>query len=180
METTNNQIQVFQTNNDLPVLRTAEDIAGIRLSPDKHPRYGMMPAGVRRAWLTEEVIMINMIKHIRPDADMLSYDIVALDGYIMDDIVARDLTQAEIDRAFRLGIKGDFGEYYGLTADSFFGFIDGFMRTPEKRESARLVRIAKGVEKPKGVGAVDYLKAVDANRAKVWAERMQEWKKEGK
>lgn len=172
------QIQVFQTNNNLPAVVTAQDIASARLNEDMNPRYGNMPAGVRRTWLTGKVIELNMIKHIRPDEDMLAYDITALDEYIMEDALIRDFTQAEISRAFRLGIKGDFGEYFGLTADSLFGFLEGFLRTPEKREAARLVRVAKGLEKPRSGGAVDYLKSVDANRAKVWADRMQEWKKE--
>lgn len=174
------QIQVFQTNNNLPAVRTAEDLASVRLNEERFPHYGNMPMQVRRAWLTGKVIELNMIKHIRPDEDMLVYDIAALDEYIMDDPIIRDLTQVEISRAFRLGIKGDFGEYYGLTADALFGFLEGFIRTPEKKESARLVRVARGLEKPKSEGALDYLKSVNENREKVWAERMQEWKKEVK
>lgn len=175
---TNNQIQVFRTNNSLPSLRTAEDIAGVRLAPNKHPHYGDMPTDVRKAWLMQELVKINMVKHQRPDADMLTFDVTALDEYIMDNMVARDLTQAEIDRAFLLGIRGDFGEYYGLTADSLYGFIDGYIHTPEKREAARLVRIAKGIEKPKSEGAVDYLRRVQEHNARVLAERMKQWENE--
>ena len=174
------QIQVFRTNNNLPAIKTAQELASVRLDEGNNPRYGNMPAQIRRTWLTGKVIELNMIKHIRPDEDMLAYDITALDEYMMDDPIIRDLTQAEIGRAFRLGIKGDFGEYFGLTADALFGFLEGFLRTPEKREAARLVRVAKGLEKPRNPGAVDYLKAVDENRAKVWAERMKEWKKENR
>lgn len=178
MAHTSNQIQVFQTNNNLPAIRTAEEIAGVRLAPLKHPHYGDMPVDVRRAWLAQEVVKINMVKHIRPDADMLSYDVTALDDYMMENMVTRDLTQAEIDRAFLLGIRGDFGEYYGLTADSLYGFIDGYIHTPEKREAARLVRIAKGIEKPQSDGAVDYLRKVREHNAMVLEERMKQWQKE--
>lgn len=178
MAHTNNQIQAFRKNSDLPVLRTAEEIAGVRLAPLRHPHYGSMPPEVRRAWLAEEIIKINMVKHIRPDKEMLSYDVTALDQYIMDDMVASDLTQAEIDRAFFLGIKGDYGDYYGLTADSLFGFLAGYIHSPEKREAARIVRIAKGIEKPESPGAVDYLLKVQEHNARVLKERMKQWQKE--
>ncbi len=165
-------------SNSLPSVREPNTLASIRLDERRHPHYATIPLNARRQWLSAEIVKLNMLKHQRPDPDILELDTVALDEYIMADTLVRDLTQAEIDFAFRSGLKGDYGEYYGLTADSMFGFLEGFLHTPEKKEAARLVRIAKGLEKPKSEGAVDYLKAVDAHKAEVWAERMKEWQKD--
>lgn len=175
-----NQIQVFQTNNELPSVKDVKTLASVRMDERNNPRYGKVPSGVRRMWLNSELVKLNMIKHIKPDPNMLQIDVVTLDEYIMENDYAKDLTQAEIVHAFRRGLKGDFGEYYGLTADALYGFLEGFLATPEKKEAARLVRIAKGIEKPESEGAVDYLKAVREHTAKVWADRMKQWAEEEK
>ena len=173
------KIQVTRTSNNLPALNTPDGLYAIRMDEVNHPRYCNLPDGIRHEWLSGEILTMNMLKHQRPDEQMLDLDTVALDQFIMDEPFMRDLTQAEIDYAFRKGMRGSYGEYYGLTAESLFGFLEAFLDSPEKKESARLVRVARGLEKPKSKGAVDYLRAVDANRARGWAERMKEWQKEG-
>lgn len=157
-------------------LKYPVNIMQVRLNPQER-RYREIQIGERHGWLKGQLTKLTLLSHQRPDPEMMSLDIVALDEFIMDERFAAELTLPEIAWAFMRGIRGQYGEFYGLTAASLYGFIDGYLASPEKQESARLVRIAKGVEKPKNAGAVDYLKAVDQHRAEVWAERLKDMNK---
>lgn len=177
MEKTQQAIQTLQTSSSGAVIGPPSSLAALRMDEANHPHYGKIPTVPRRKWLTSQLTKLIMLKHQRPDPDMLQLDVVALDEYIMEDEFARDLTLDEIDYAFRHGLKGDYGEYYGLTADSLFGFLKGFMNTPEKLEAARIIREARE-KKKRSEGAVDYVRKVAEHKAQVWAERMKEWQKE--
>ena len=172
------KLQTRKSNNAVSPFREPHTLAAIRLDESRYPHYGKLPIVARRQWLTGEITKLNMLKHQRPDPNILELDVVALDEYIMEDALVSDLTQTEMDHAFRMGLKGDYGDYYGLTADALFGFLEGYLNTPEKKEATRLVRIAKGIDKPKSEGAVDYIKKVVNHKAEVWAERLKEWEKD--
>ena len=135
-------IQIFRRNSDnLPAVADARSLAQIRLHPERYPRYSSVPREARIEWLSFEILKYYKLSHMKP-ADT-TVDAVALDEMMTRDQYIADLTQPEIDEAFRNGIFGRYGEFYGVTAMSLYGFLEAFIGSAEKREAAELVRKAK-------------------------------------
>lgn len=50
----------------------------------------------------------------------------------------KDLTLEELKEAFKMGVRGEFGEYFGLCASTYYKFIKSYFERPERAESMRL------------------------------------------
>ena len=50
----------------------------------------------------------------------------------------KDLTLEELSEAFKMGIRGEFGEYFGLCAATYHKFIKSYFERPERAESMRV------------------------------------------
>ena len=131
-------IQLFRTNSDLPALPTAEALAAVRTDP-RYPHYSSVPKRDRVRWLSLQIMELQKLKHIKPTADSALLDAAALDERMMGDQYAADLTQPEIEQAFKDGLCGDYGDYYGINAPSLYGFIREFIGSEKKRDAAALV-----------------------------------------
>ena len=98
-------------------------------------------------------------------------DLKAAYKTIMDDHFAMDYTFSEIKDAFKRGLMGDYGDYFGLTAESLYGFIRGYFMSEKKRTATKLVREAlEGRKEPKGefyLEKVRYHAAQMAKRNKI-------------
>lgn len=113
------------TPEQLADYRAAVDAEGKRL----HPRYKDGNETDRLSWLSKQFFGLGAITHTSMTAASVSIDITSLDMEIMKDPILRELTLAEMQEAFRNGIFKVYGEYYGLTAVSMYGFLKGFVRS---------------------------------------------------
>ena len=127
------------TSSNQPTILNVQMIAGFRL--DKTiPHYKDIAKPRRITWLKEQIISLNMIRHQMTEDWQVEFDATALDEFIMDDFYASDLTLPEIKDAFKRGLMGDYGDYYGLTAESLYGFIRGWFMSDKKRKATEIVR----------------------------------------
>lgn len=131
-------IQIFRKNSEnLPGIADVASLAHIR-SDARFPHYRSVPPRVRQEWLSLEILKYMRLCNMKP-ADVMVHA-VALDEMISGDRYMADLTQPEIDGAFRNGIFGKYGEYFGITAVSLYGFLEAFMGSEVKRDSARILQ----------------------------------------
>ena len=50
----------------------------------------------------------------------------------------KDLTIEELKEAFKMGIRGEFGDYFGLCAATYYKFIKSYYERPERAEAMRV------------------------------------------
>lgn len=168
------------TRDGLPSLATPEDIAALRMDP-AHPRWKEIPQNVRRRWLAQTIYTLMFTMKGKEDSEGQSGLIASvLDTEMTQDMYMSELTTAEIIQAFRDGMFGKYGEYYGINASSLHQFLWGYLQTPEKREAARLIRIRKGIEKDPTEGKEWIIRKYAESMARAQREREEEEKKEDK
>ena len=124
-------LQIVRTNNRIA---TADQLAVVMQT---EPRFYSLDAGVRVAWLGQQIIALNYMVHSQkmPNEYDLFIESSTLDQAIMEDEGLRGLTQVEMQEAFRRGISGEYDKFYGITAPSLIGFLRAF-RTCDKRMKA--------------------------------------------
>ena len=132
-------IQLTNNNVQLPSIPDAKSLAALRLDKSV-PHYKDLPRDKRTAWLKTQIMTLNMIRHQIVEGWQVEFDAQTLDEFLMDDIYARDYTFPEIKDAFKRGLMGDYGDYYGLTAESLYGFIRGYFMSEKKRKATDIVR----------------------------------------
>lgn len=125
-------------------IATARQLADLRLAKtadgrNAYPRYKDFDMKSRLSWIGDQFFGLAVLLHVSISVDTVSVDSVALDSEIMEDKVLRDLTLVEMQEAFRKGVNREYGEYYGLTSVSMFGFLKGFLKSEKKREAVALV-----------------------------------------
>lgn len=152
------------TSSSLTAIPDAKSLAALRLDKSV-PHYKAIPVGDRITWLKERILTLGMIKHQVAESWQVEFDAKVLDEFIMDDYFASDYTLAEIWDAFKRGLMGDYGEYYGLTAESLYGFIRGYFMSEKKRAATKLVREA--LEGPKEPMGEFYLEKVRYHQAQL-------------
>lgn len=166
------QLQIYQTNSSVPV-PTAESLAAVRMNPAKYPHYDTLPQPVRIKWMTKKVMAMNKLRHNDITANEALIDATMLDSRMMQDQYIRDLTLPEIEDAFNDGMFGEYGEYYGVTAITLYGFLDGYINSDKKREAAAIVRKSKSEER-----AEKTKREYEAEQRKIRAE-IEEAKRNG-
>ena len=129
------------TSSNIPAIPDAEALASVRLNKSI-PHYKDLVEGKRIVWLKEQIMSLNMIRHQMVEGWQVEVDAKTLDEFIMDDHFAKDYTFSEIKDAFKRGLMGDYGDYYGLTAESLYGFIRGYFMSEKKRKATEIVRKA--------------------------------------
>lgn len=172
MENTNKQgaLSVWTSSSAAVKVTSAESIVAIRNDREHYPRYGDIPVKERQRWLAKQFFTLASITRTKEyTADEATIGAVALDERIMDTEGMAGLTAPEMEYAFKSGVFGAYGDYYGLNAISLYGFLESFLRSEKKVESARLIREAKERE----IRDED-----EAYRARIRAE-MEEAKRNG-
>ena len=146
-----NQSKALQlTSSNMPAIPDAESLATLRMDGSV-PHYRDIAKADRIGWLKEKILTLGMIRHQVAESWQVEFDANVLDEFIMEDNYASDYTFPEIWDAFKGGLKGEYGEYFGLTAESLYGFIRGYFMGEKKRKATEIVRNArKGEERPKG------------------------------
>ena len=129
------------TSSNIPAIPDAEALASVRLNKSI-PHYKDLVEGKRIVWLKEQIMSLNMIRHQMVEGWQVEVDAKTLDEFIMGDHFAKDYTFSEIKDAFKRGLMGDYGDYYGLTAESLYGFIRGYFMSEKKRKATEIVRKA--------------------------------------
>lgn len=161
---------VTLTSNNLPAIPDAESLAALRLDKSV-PRYKGVPKEARIGWLKERILTLSMIRHQSIEPWQVEFDAGVLDEFIMDDHFASNYTFPEIWDAFKRGMMGDYGDYFGLTAESLYGFIKGYFMSEKKRKATEIVRkTLSPQEQPRGeyyLEKVRYHAALMAKNKKV-------------
>ena len=131
---------LMSSNQALPEITSVRTLVEIRRT---QPHYRNIDTAQRQKWLMNQIITCNYINHSpKADANLVKVDAVTLDGGIMQDKVLADLTLSEISFAMLHGTLGEYGEFYGLTARAFLGFLREFLRTDLKEWAAHEERKA--------------------------------------
>ena len=138
-----NEIQQYQTSSSL--VSTPGAIAEHRMRSDVL-HYRQIPQKSRVQWLANKMADMCALRHQECDIETLLIDATTLDETVMEHPIISDFTLDEVAIAFRKGIFGQFGDFYGVTAISCYMFLEKWLKTPEKQEAIKLVRMARGME----------------------------------
>ena len=124
----------------LPEITSVRSLVDIRKA---QPHYKDTDPAHRQKWLAQQIMTCNLINHSpKTDADIIKLDAATLDGGIIKEKALADLTLQEIAFAMLHGTLGEYGEFYGLTARAFLGFLREFLRTDLKEWAAHEERKA--------------------------------------
>lgn len=128
------------SNPALPEITSVRSLVDIRRM---QPRYRDIDPARRQSWLLEKIMYCNYINHSpKTDANLVKLDATTLDAGIIQEKALADLTLPEIAFAMLHGTLGEYGEFYGLTARAFLGFLREFLRTDLKEWAAHEERKA--------------------------------------
>ena len=127
---------MVRTNNRVG---TAEMLAAHLLDP-KVRRYREGDEDKRKQWLFRQFGACYFIAHQKqPSWDAMTIDTDMLDASMMDDSVISNLTSVEIQDAFRAGVTGVYGEFYGISPKTLLGFLKSYVASEKKLEAHRLI-----------------------------------------
>ena len=127
---------MVQTNNKVG---TVEKLAAHLLSPNVR-RYRQGDEGKRKQWLFRQIGACYFIAHQKqPSWESITIDTDMLDASMMDDSVISNLTSVEIQDAFRAGVTGMYGEFYGISPKTLLGFLKSYIASEKKIEAHRLI-----------------------------------------
>lgn len=137
-------IQLTNSNAQVAKVGTPGSLAEVRLDETRFPRYRNIPQPERLKWMAGEIKVLAELARIR-DIDGKSAVLMAvpLDEMLMDEPETADLTLPEFHDAFRSGVFGKFGEFYGISAPNLYGFVRAFLGSEKKTEANRIVRTAR-------------------------------------
>ena len=139
----------IQTNNNtsVPAIADAKSLAAIRLDERRFPRYKNIPAPKRAEWMTSEIKVLASIARLR-DFDVKEAVMMAtiLDEMMLRERFISELTLPEIHDAFKNGVFGIYGDFYGISAPNLYGYLEAFLGDERKKEAARIVRERKAKE----------------------------------
>lgn len=153
---------MVRTNNKVG---TAELLASHLLDP-KVRRYRQGEEDKRKQWLFRQIGACYFIAHQKqPSWDAMTIDTDMLDASMMDDPTVSNLTSVEIQDAFRAGVTGVYGEFYGISPKTLLGFLKSYVESDKKVEAHRMIAMRREKEDK------------EANE-RLWAE-IQEQKKNG-
>lgn len=171
----NNQEQLALTTSNVPVAITGvSSLVAIRKDKERFPRYRDIPVAERQKWLAKEFRLLASIARVKDyDPKEALIGAVALDERIADSPDLSDLTISEIEYAFKNGVFGRYGEYYGLSAISLYSFLEGFLKSELKADATKAVRLSKAEEYQKQRQAEE-----EAERSRIRAE-IEQAKRDG-
>lgn len=127
---------MVRTNNRVG---SAELLAAHLLDP-KVRRYREGDEDKRKQWLFRQIGACYFIAHQKqPSWDAMTIDTDMLDASMIDDPVISNLTSVEIQDAFRAGVTGVYGEFYGISPKTLLGFLKSYVASEKKIEAHRLI-----------------------------------------
>ena len=127
---------MVRTNNRVG---TAGLLAAHLLDP-RVRRYRQGEDEKRKQWLFRQIGACYFIAHQKqPSWDAMTIDTDMLDASMMDDSVISNLTSVEIQDAFRAGVTGVYGEFFGISPKTLLGFLKSYIASEKKIEAHRLI-----------------------------------------
>lgn len=143
----NKQELALTTSNAPVTISGVGSLVAIRQDKARFPRYRDIPVAERQKWLAKEFRLLASIARVKDyDPKDALVGAVALDERIADTEAMCDLTVPELEYAFKNGVFGRYGEYYGLSAISLYSFLEGFIKSELKADATRAVRASKAEE----------------------------------
>lgn len=137
----NNKIQLRTNNNELPSLNTPEAIAEVRLNERMYPRFCNLGARERQMFISQQLQALATLARIRQfDGDETIAQSAALDEMILKNEAISGLTMVEMAEAFKSGVFGLYGEFYGLSAPNLYGFLRSYLESELKQDATAMVR----------------------------------------
>lgn len=134
---------MVRTNNRIG---TSEMLAAHLLDPTAR-RYREGDEGKRKEWLYQQMGACYFLAHQKlPSWDVLTIDTDVLDASMTDDPVISNLTSVEIQEAFRAGVTGVYGDFYGITPKSLLGFLKSYVSSEKKLDAHRLITMRREKE----------------------------------
>ena len=128
--------KIVRTNSKIG---TPELLADHLLSPSAR-RYRQGEEGKRKEWLYQQMGACYFLNHQKlPSWDTMTIDTDVLDASMIDDPVIANLTSVEIQDAFRAGVTGVYGEFYGISPKSLLGFLKTYIASDKKVEAHRMI-----------------------------------------
>ena len=138
------QIQTQTSSSELPAIPTPESLAGIRLNEARFPHFRNIPPNKRMEWLAGQMLYLSSIIRLRDfDGREAILMATALDGMMLQHKDISALTLPEIADAFKGGVFGCFGEFYGLSAPNLYGFLCEYLESAKKKEATDIVAKSK-------------------------------------
>ena len=135
--------KIVRTNNKIG---NAEMLAAHLLSPNAR-RYRQGEDGKRKEWLYQQMGACYFLNHQKlPSWDMMTIDTDVLDASMIDDPVISNLTSVEIQDAFRSGVTGAYGDYYGISPKSLLGFLKSYIASEKKIDAHRMISMRREKE----------------------------------
>ena len=128
---------MVQTNNKVG---NAQLLAAHLLDPSSR-RYREGANGKRQQWLYRQIGACYVLAHAKfPTGwETLTIDTDMLDASMMEDPVIANLTSVEIQDAFRAGVTGVYGEFYGISPKTLLGFLKSYIASEKKLDAHRLI-----------------------------------------
>ena len=104
------------------------------------PRYKGESEYKRKKWLYRQIGGCNILAHTTVASwEVLTIDADVLDASMMSDPAIADLTALEIQDAFRCGVSGIYGEFYGINPKTLLGFLKSYLSSEKKQDAHRLI-----------------------------------------
>lgn len=133
-------LQLQTTSSNLPTIATPESLAEIRMDEARYPHYRNIPPKARLEWLAGQAKYLSSIARIRDfDAREAILMATSLDEMILQYKDMAELTLPEMADAFKSGVFGIFGEFYGLSAPNLYGFLSSFLESSKKKDATSIV-----------------------------------------
>lgn len=118
---------------------TPSQLAEHLLSPNAR-RYRQGDEGRRREWLYQQIGACYFLAHQKlPSSDTLTIDTDVLDASMLEDPAISNLTSVEIQDAFRSGVTGVYGEFFGISPKTLLGFLKSYVSSEKKLDAHRLI-----------------------------------------
>lgn len=140
-------LQISKASSKIATAEQLADLRAAKLADGRNafPRYREGGDNERLSWLNKQYFGLSLISHIGIDPVTIKVDITTLDDEIMSDSYLRELTLVEMQEAFRKGLNGEYGEYFGLSSVSLLKFLKGFLRSEKKAAASAIFhkRMAK-------------------------------------
>lgn len=104
------------------------------------PRYKGESEYKRKKWLYRQIGGCHILAHTAVTSwEVLTIDADVLDASMMSDPAIADLTALEIQDAFRCGVSGIYGEFYGINPKTLFGFLKSYLASDKKQQAHRII-----------------------------------------
>ena len=134
------QIQLRTSSENIPAIPSAESLAAIRMDESRYPHYRHIPQSARQEWLAGRMKYLASITRIRDfSAKEAILMAAALDEMIAQHRDMSELTLPEIADAFKSGVFGFYGEFYGLSATNLYDYLVSFLDSEKKKDAAAIV-----------------------------------------